>query len=411
MLNKLLSGDYPRSRILSGMLLVTLFLTAFLPIIVEVFGIVEGRQMVINSGVKICVFLLLAASYDMLLGYTAVISFAHTVFFAIGAYAVAIVLTQMENPGWGALIAAVIIGIVVSATVALIIALVGLRVRTLFFTMITLAVAEGFGFLLFKLSSFTGGEEGLNFDNLIPEILQQKYMLIDSGLKLSESGIRYAAYYLIFFATIALFWFMLRMVNSPLGKVLQAIRENDFRTEAIGFKPVIYRMIVIVTACSIATLAGSLYAIWLKSAVPNTYVSLVIMITILIMVVIGGMGTIYGSVIGAVIMILMENYLNAGIRSVLGDGFHYLNKGGEVVMDGTAVVLEKGIVYGDKLDAAAAAKMDLSTVPVLYELVSAERWLMYLGIMYVLCVYFFNIGIVGKLRVMAFEKLLKKQQA
>ena len=410
MLNKLLSGDYPRSRVLSGILVVTLFLIAFLPFIVEIFGIVEGRQMVINSGVKICIFLLLAASYDMLLGYTAVISFAHTVFFAIGAYSVGMVVTQ-TGASWVALIGAVILGIIVSAIIALIVALVGLRVRTLFFTMITLAVAEGFHFLLFKLSDFTGGEEGLNFDFDIPALLLEKAMVLPGNLAVDESGIRYFAYYLIFFATVALFWFMLRMVNSPLGKVLQAIRENDFRTEAIGFKPVIYRMIVIVVACSIATLAGSLYAIWLKSAVPNTYVSLVIMITILIMVVIGGMGTIYGSIIGAVIMILMENYLNAGIRSVLGEGFHFLQEKGEAVVHGSTVVLEKGIIYGDQLKAASEAKLPVTTVPVLYELINADRWLMYLGIMYVLCVYFFNIGIVGKLRVMAAEKLLKKAQA
>ncbi len=370
MLNKLLSGDYPRSRVLSGMLIVVLFILTFMPFIVEVFGIENGRQLAMDSAVKICIFILLAASYDMLLGYTAVISFAHTVFFAIGAYSVGIMLNYTGG-SWIALIGAIIIGIVFSAVLALIIALVGLRVRTLFFTMITLAVAAGFLFFLVKLSEYTGGLDGLNFDEGIPDLLAKKWILVGDG-DVNLSGIRYVAYYGIFFITAIVFWFMLRMVNSPLGRVLQAIRENEFRTLAIGFKPVIYKMIVIVIACSIASLAGSLYAIWLRSAVPNSYLTLNIMIAVLIMVVVGGMGTIYGSVIGAVIMTLMENYLRAGLDSLIGEGID---------------------------------------IPVIHELIHADRWLMYLGIMYVLCVYFFNIGVVGQLRVMAAEKLLKKSQA
>lgn len=379
MLNKLLSGDYPRSRVLSVMLGAVFFILAFMPFIIEVFGIESGRQLAMDSAVKICIFILLAASYDMLLGYTAVISFAHTVFFAIGAYSVGIMLNHTGAEGvasgasWIALVGAIILGIICSATLALIIALVGLRVRTLFFTMITLAVAAGFLFLLVKLSTWTGGLDGLNFDEGIPALLAKKFLFLPSeGADVSLSGIRYISYYLIFLVSAVVFWFMLRMVNSPLGRVLQAIRENEFRTLAIGFKPVFYKIIVIVLACSIASLAGSLYAIWLRSAVPNSYLTLNIMIVVLIMVVVGGMGTIYGAVIGAVIMTLMENYLRTGLNNIIGDGID---------------------------------------IPVVHELIHADRWLMYLGIMYVLCVYFFNIGVVGKLRVLAAEKLLKKMKS
>lgn len=379
MLNKLLSGDYPRSRVLSVMLVVTFFILAFMPFIIEVFGIENGRQLAMDSAVKICIFILLAASYDMLLGYTAVISFAHTVFFAIGAYSVGIMLNHTGAEGvasgtsWIALVGAIVLGIICSATLALIIALVGLRVRTLFFTMITLAVAAGFLFLLVKLSTWTGGLDGLNFDEGIPALLAKKFLFLPSeGADVSLSGIRYISYYLIFLVSAVVFWFMLRMVNSPLGRVLQAIRENEFRTMAIGYKPVFYKIIVIVLACSIASLAGSLYAVWLRSAVPNSYLTLNIMIVVLIMVVVGGMGTIYGAVIGAVIMTLMENYLRTGLNNIIGEGID---------------------------------------IPVVHELIHADRWLMYLGIMYVLCVYFFNIGVVGKLRVMAAEKLLKKMKS
>ncbi len=367
MLDNVLSGDYPRSKILSWLLIITLAVLVFMPFLVEILGF-EKRQLPMDSAVKICIFILLAASYDMLLGYTAVISFAHTVFFAIGAYSVGIMAKEFDG-GWLVMIAGVLIGLVISFILAVMIALVGLRVRTLFFTMITLAVAAGFTVFLVKMSKYTGGLDGLNFDEGVPDLLAKKMLLFPAEDENSSLvGIRYFAYYAIFIISAAAFWLMLRIVNSPLGTVLKAIRENEFRTMAIGYKPMVYKVIVICIACTIASLAGSLYAVWLKSVVPNSYLTLNIMIVILIMTVVGGMGTIYGAIVGAVVMTLMENYLRTGLETVIGGGID---------------------------------------IPVFKELIDPDRWLMYLGIMYVLCVYFFNVGVVGKLRIIAFNNRLK----
>jgi branched-chain amino acid transport system permease protein len=160
-------------------------------------------------------------------------------------------------------------------------------------------------------------------------------------------------------ATIALVLAMLRIVNSPFGRVLQAIRENDFRAEAIGYRTVVYRTLANVLAALFATLAGSLLAIWLRYNGPDTSLAFEIMLDILLIVVIGGMGTIYGAVVGSVLFVLAQSYLQ------------------------------------DLMKLGASA---VEGVPVLQQLVSPERWLLWLGVLFVLSVYHFPSGIVGRLR-------------
>ena len=173
---------------------------------------------------------------------------------------------------------------------------------------------------------------------------------------------RFASYYLLFVATVVLLLVMLRIVNSPFGRVLMAIRENDFRAEAIGYRTVVYRTLSNVLAALFATLAGSLLAIWLRYNGPDTSLSFEIMLDILLIVVIGGMGTMYGAVVGSVLFVLAQSYLQDLMK------------------------LGEGAVAG---------------IPVLAQLISPDRWLLWLGVLFVLCVYHFPAGIVGRLRVAA----------
>ncbi len=117
---------------------------------------------------------------------------------------------------------------------------------------------------------------------------------------------------------LALFLLLLRIVNSPFGRVLQAIRENDFRAEAIGYRVVVFRTLSNVLAALFATVAGALLALWLRYTGPDTTLSFEIMLDILLIVVIGGMGSLYGAVIGSVLFVLAQNYLQALLR--LGAG-------------------------------------------------------------------------------------------
>jgi branched-chain amino acid transport system permease protein len=355
MLWRALSGDYPRSAPLSVVLVLILFALALAPFLFA------GAQ-ALNVAAKICVFVLLVAAYDLLLGYTGIVSFAHTMFYGIGGYGVAIALARLE-PSWGALALGVVLALILAGALALVIGLFSLRVRAIFFAMITLAVASAFAVLASQLSAITGGEDGLNYR--VPEILRPAYRLFDGPVFGTVVNGRVITYYIVFFVALAAFLLMLRIVNSPFGRVLQAIRENDFRAEALGYPVVVYRSIATVISSVMAALAGVLLALWLRYTGPATTLSFAIMIDVLLMVVIGGMGTLYGSVIGALLMILAENYL-------------------QVLMG--------------RLGEATAG------VPFLSALFSADRWLLWLGILFVTSVYFFPEGIVGRLRSAALRR-------
>jgi branched-chain amino acid transport system permease protein len=170
---------------------------------------------------------------------------------------------------------------------------------------------------------------------------------------------RLLAYYLIFTVAALLFLALLRVVNSPFGSTLKAVRDNAFRAEAIGYRVVWYRTTSTVLSAVVAALAGALLAIWLRYTGPATTLSMEIMIDILLMVVIGGMGTMYGAVIGATLFILAQTYL-------------------QTLM--------------------AGAEQATQAVPLLPVLLAPERWLLWLGVLFILSVYFFPDGIVGRLR-------------
>ncbi|MCP4208726.1 MAG: branched-chain amino acid ABC transporter permease [Shimia sp.] len=349
MLKTLVSGDTPRSPILLATLIVILICLAFAPFLFP------GVRSV-DTAARICIFIVLVASYDLLLGYGGIVSFAHTMFFGLGAYGVALASTHMGR-GFDALLVGSVAGAGLAALLALVIGLFSLRVRAIFFAMITLAVASAVAVLVSQLSTLTGGEDGLSFK--IPRALGPAFKFMDGELFGVKANGKLLKYYLVFISCFVLFLLMLRVVNSPFGRVLQAIRENDFRAEAIGYRVVHYRVAATCLSAAIAALAGALYAVWLRYVGPDTTLSMEIMIDILLMVVIGGMGTMYGAVIGATLFVLAQNYLQ-NVLSLAGES--------------------------------------VSTLPLLPDLLNADRWLLWLGVLFILSVYFFPTGIVGRLR-------------
>jgi branched-chain amino acid transport system permease protein len=355
LLNRLLSHDLPRSRWLALALLLVALGLAFAPFLFP------GSK-ALGVAAKMLVFILLVASYDLLLGYTGIVSFAHTMFFGIGAYGVAIASTRMGE-GFAAVLTGVAVALLLSLVLSLVIGLFSLRVKAIFYAMITLAVAAAFQTLASQLSDITGGEDGLSFKN--PAVFSPSFEPFESeffGVLLDG---KVFSYYLLFVVVALLFLLLLRIVNSPFGRVLQAIRENDFRAEAIGYRTVVYRTLSNVLSALFATVAGALLALWLRYTGPDTTLSFEIMLDILLIVVIGGMGTMYGAVIGSVLFVLAQNYLQ------------------------------------DLLKLGAGA---LEGVPVLSELVSPDRWLLWLGVLFVLSVYHFPTGVVGRLRLGALKK-------
>jgi len=353
MLHRLLSGDLPRSRILTGVLLVILAGLALAPFLTS-----GARPL--NTAATICVYIVLVASYDLLLGYTGIVSFAHTMFYGIGAYGIGLALARVDEPTWGVAMTGLGIALLLALALALVVGLFALRVRAIFYAMITLAVASSFAVLASQLSDLTGGEDGVTFG--VPEILSPGFLLFENEVLGRAIDGKVITYYLVFLGCLALFLFLLRLVNSPFGRVLQAIRENEFRAEALGYRTMVYRIWANCLAALVACLAGALMALWLRYVGPKTSLGFEVMTDILLIVVIGGMGTMYGAVVGATLFILAQNYLK------------------ELMAHGSTA---------------------LEGVPLLAAALHPDRWLLWLGVLFILSIYFFPIGIVGKLRVRA----------
>lgn len=347
----ILSGDAPRGRTLRVVLIAATLALALAPFLFP------GAK-ALNVAEKICVYALLAASYDILLGYAGIVSFAHVMFFGVGSYGVALALYGL-GPSWGALGLGVVAGLIVSLALALAIGLFSLRVQSIFFAMVTLAVAYAFNVLASQLSWLTGGEDGRSFQ--VPSVLRPGFKLIDGDILGLAIGGRVLSYYLVFALCAALFLVLLRVANSPFGRVLQAIRENPFRAEALGYRIVFHRTLATCISAAGATAAGALNAVWLHYIGPDTALSFSIQIDVLVVVVIGGMGSLYGSIVGAALFVVAQNYLQALMGQL----------------------------------SAAAADLGLPLLPGLFH---PDRWLLWLGVMFILAVYFAPTGIVGKLR-------------
>jgi branched-chain amino acid transport system permease protein len=348
MLRTLFSEDLPKGRVLTLVLLGLFLGLAFAPFLFP-------GAAAINTAAKICIFIVLVASYDILIGYTGIVSFAQTMFFGIGGYGVGLALYTL-GASWPVALLGLVIALIVGVVLAFVIGLVSLRVKAIFFAMITLAVASAFLILATRLSEFTGGEDGRSFS--IPAILKPSYTVFDTPVFGIPINGRILAYYLVFFAAVVLFLVALRLVNSCFGRVLQAIRENEMRAEALGYRVVYYRTLASCLSAALAVCAGALSAIWLRYTGPETTLSFAIMLDVLLMVVIGGMGTLYGAVIGASLFIIAQNYLQ-------------------------------------KLMAFASSATE--GIPLLPRLLHPDRWLLLLGVLFVLSVYFFPTGIVGRL--------------
>ena len=349
MLSRLLSHDLPRNKLLALILIAIVLGLAVAPFL---FPGVKA----LNVAAKVLIFVVLVAAFDLLLGYTGIVSFAHTMFFGIGAYGVAIACTRF-GPTWGALAVGIGGALVLSLLLSLAIGLFSLRVRAIFFAMITLAVAAAFQTLASQLSEFTGGEDGLTFK--LPEVLMPSFEPFETEVFGVLIDGKIITYYLLFVVAVVLFLALLRIVNSPFGRVLQAIREYEFRAEAIGYSVVVYRTLSSVLSALFACLAGAMLAIWLRYNGPDTSLSFEIMMDVLLIVVIGGMGTMYGAVIGSVLFLLAQSYLQDLLR------------------------------IGSEATAG---------IPLLPALLSPDRWLLWLGVLFVLSVYYFPTGVVGKLR-------------
>lgn len=227
----------------------------------------------------------LAMTYDLLFGFTGLLSFGHALYFAVGVYLVAIALTRWHWTFAEGLAFTALVGIVLP----LVLGAVSLRVGGIAFAMVTLAFAQAGSILAFKNPyGWTGGEEGLGTD----------YTRLPAGLVgiFNTKHLYWVAlgYLAVVFAVVQ--W----AVSSSPGHIWQAIRENELRVEVLGLRPYAYKLMSFVLASFLATAGGVVYVLLLGGATPDV-TSANFTLTLLVMVVIGGTGTRWGALVGGVL--------------------------------------------------------------------------------------------------------------
>jgi branched-chain amino acid transport system permease protein len=282
---------------------------------------------------QVFVFSIFAMSYDLLLGFTGIVSFGHAMFFGIGAYSIGIVMKRAEEPTMMNFFYAVLITILITAVVSFIVGLLTLRLKSHFYAMLTLSLAGLFEVLAEKWRSLTFGNDGFTFR--VPE------QFID----------RSHFYLLCLVSMVAVFLLLKRFTNSPLGKVLLAIRENEQRTESLGYHVLHYKIAASVVSGVLAGLAGILYAMSLRFVNTSVF-SMDITLDALLMTIIGGVGTIVGAIIGSGLIEVAHNWLTELAKQ------HWI----------------------------------------------FERWIIFFGIIYILVVMFFPKGIVGTLSTLTWKR-------
>jgi branched-chain amino acid transport system permease protein len=240
---------------------------------------------------KILCFALFACAFNLLIGFTGLLSFGHAVFFGGASYFAGHALKVWGLPTE----IGILIGTVCAAGLGLIIGGLAIRRQGIYFTMITLALAQML-FFVFLQAPFTGGEDGLQS---IPR---------GSLLGLLDLKNDIVMYYVVLAIVIAAFLFIVRIIHSPFGQVLKAIRENEARAISLGYDVERYKLLAFVLSAALAGLAGSTKAVVLGfgtlTDVHWSMSGLVVLMTL-----VGGLGTLVGPVVGAIVIIALENKL------------------------------------------------------------------------------------------------------
>jgi len=251
-----------------------------------------GEPYYVTLFTRILILALAAAGLNLILGYGGLVSFGHAMYVGIGAYAVGILSFYGIENGW----IQVTVALAVGAIVAIVIGLVCLRTSGMAFIMITLAFAQMLYFLAISLKTF-GGDDGLTIN-----------ARSDFGLFSLRSNV--ALYYCAFAVLMASLWGLARLVDSRFGMVIRGGRSNDRRMAALGFPMLRYRLTAYVISALVCVIAGVLLANLTQFAAPS-YMAWQASGDLIVMIVLGGMGTVLGPVVGALALIVFEEILTA----------------------------------------------------------------------------------------------------
>ncbi len=247
---------------------------------------------------EVMIWMLFALGYNLMLGTTGLPSFGHGAFFGAGAYAFGLLQQRVWANLWFDLAGAVLVVALLAALVALCIS----HKRGIYFALLTIAFGQIFWFVSIKWHSVTGGEDGL---------LNIKRPLVELGFASFDLNGNQALFYfclVVFALVVAALW---RLVHSPFGRVLSAIKQNELRAAYVGYNVWLYKWLSFTIASAVAALAGALFAMAQQSAYPNVMSLHSSGFVVMMVLVGGGLVSFWGPAIGALFFILARDVLGA----------------------------------------------------------------------------------------------------
>ena len=240
---------------------------------------------------KALCFALFACAFNLLIGYVGLISFGHALFFGWASY-----VTAYTAKAWGwPPELAIVAGTAIAAVLGVVAGGLAIRRQGIYFAMITLALSQMMYFFALQ-AKFTGGEDGIQG---VPR--GRLFGLFDLSHEMTM-------YFFVLVVFLAGFLLIYRIINSPFGEVLKAIRENELRAISLGYRTERYKLVAFVLSATLAGLAGSLNSLVFQLA-SLTDVHWTMSGDVVLMTLLGGLGTVFGPVVGAFIVIAMQNYL------------------------------------------------------------------------------------------------------
>lgn len=247
----------------------------------------------ISVASRMMAYAIAATSLNLVLGYGGLVSFGHAAFVGIGAYAVGILITEGQPNGW----VAMPVAMGAAALAALVIGAISLRTRGVYFIMITLAFAQMLFYLVNSVKGY-GGDEGLS--------LRQR---LDFGLGLSLKDDT-TFYYLVLGCLASTLLLVHRIAGSRFGRLVRAMRDDELRAEALGVPTFRYQLVLFIIAAALGGLAGALLVNHANYVNPNV-LHWTQSGTLMVMVILGGVGSLWGGVVGAVALLALEETVSA----------------------------------------------------------------------------------------------------
>ena len=260
--------------------------------------------------VNVLIFGLYAVGFNLLFGYTGLLSFGHAAFLGVGSYGAGIAIVSLALPWW----AAIGLGVLAATVAGALIGLLAIRTRGIYFSMVTLALGQIVYYAFYKAERWTGGENGLR--GVRVETIDLAGWQLNFVDPLSK-------YYVILAFVAAALWFVSRVLASPFGAVVETVRENEQRAAACGYDVARTKLLAFTLSAGLCGLAGALRALHL-SIVPIDSLHYLQSGQAVMMCLLGGMGTFFGPFVGALVFLVLEDvvtHLTAYWMAVVGGIF------------------------------------------------------------------------------------------